>query len=398
MKLLKRQVKPEDSSVPTSSTSLPPNPSPPPSDKLTVRMSPSNAAIGSIFPLASCRSKSEDKLRQSLPLPAPPDFPSSSLSKLKPMSTSTQKDSCFDRLANKEIEVSSNSIQEKDMPLEFEGDERIAIQALLQCRGKTSASTAKSGFAVPSSSSSSEAILPRVGKKQPPTSSHVMQSSRASTTIQQYQRLAAASTGLMLPLSSVTGTVECIEPRDSDILCYRGACIRNHPGTTEYRDLVRLHQPRYCVCTEREKRNIAILIVLKLRSQGRRFLTKGVDGVWFDIGDPKAVKKASQALREGQAERRLLITKSRTAVTPSKQADAPVLQTGSELKGQSKLPPIEPFSVVTGRTEATRKMQNNFLRENSLSILSEVLHGSTQEKNSNNFSSTQEKNSNNFSS
>jgi hypothetical protein len=63
-------------------------------------------------------------------------------------------------------------------------------------------------------------------------------------------------------------------------------------------------QELYVTSTKRQKMSISRSIVDAVRSLDPpgRFLEKEVSsGVWFDIGDKKAVEKTSQALRDGAA-------------------------------------------------------------------------------------------------
>ena len=53
-----------------------------------------------------------------------------------------------------------------------------------------------------------------------------------------------------------------------------------------------------------EKTAISRAIVAAIRETNGRFLERAKDKCWYDIGDPKATEKTSQALREGQPELR----------------------------------------------------------------------------------------------
>jgi hypothetical protein len=94
---------------------------------------------------------------------------------------------------------------------------------------------------------------------------------------------------------NIGGLNALVAPLNSDVLFGRGGGGQYHPGTQAYRYLVRHNQPQYCICTERQKRNIAKNIVESLRDQGRRFLSRNKMGTWYDIGNDEAIKKTSQA-------------------------------------------------------------------------------------------------------
>jgi len=91
------------------------------------------------------------------------------------------------------------------------------------------------------------------------------------------------------------------DPRETDVLCGRGGAALRHAGNQTYRRLVNLNKGLYITCMKTEKLKISRSIVAAIREQKGRFLEREVKkGVWFDIGDKKAVEKTSQALREGQ--------------------------------------------------------------------------------------------------
>jgi len=80
-----------------------------------------------------------------------------------------------------------------------------------------------------------------------------------------------------------------------------------HPGNRRFRDIIALHRPDYVRATKMDKPNVARKIVRAIR-QGNppgRFLRKGPDGMWRDVGDKVAAEKTSQGLRErSNAEKR----------------------------------------------------------------------------------------------
>jgi hypothetical protein len=95
------------------------------------------------------------------------------------------------------------------------------------------------------------------------------------------------------------------DPRESDVLCGRGGSASRHPGNLTYRGLVNSNQGLYITCLKTEKNKISRSIVAFIREQRGRFLERDAKtGVWIDIGDKKAIKKTSHALREGQSKLR----------------------------------------------------------------------------------------------
>ena len=94
---------------------------------------------------------------------------------------------------------------------------------------------------------------------------------------------------------------DVVDPREADVLCGRGGAALRHIGNQTYRRLVNLNKGLYITCLNTEKLKISRSIIAAIREQNGRFLERdSKKGVWFDIGDKKAIEKTSQALREGQ--------------------------------------------------------------------------------------------------
>lgn len=94
-----------------------------------------------------------------------------------------------------------------------------------------------------------------------------------------------------------------VDPNDNDVLCGRGGRINSHPGNIKFRDVINARKKEYLAPTTKklEKAHIAAAIVNDIRAMEPpgRFLKEDRDtGLWFDIGDAKAIKKTGQALRE----------------------------------------------------------------------------------------------------
>lgn len=92
------------------------------------------------------------------------------------------------------------------------------------------------------------------------------------------------------------------EPNRNDVLSGRGGRINSHHGNIQFRDLVHRRKYEYLKPNTKklEKAHIAADIVNTIRNMepNGRFLKQDMDGLWFDIGDTKAIKKVGQALRE----------------------------------------------------------------------------------------------------
>lgn len=93
------------------------------------------------------------------------------------------------------------------------------------------------------------------------------------------------------------------EPNENDVLCGRGGRINAHEGNVQFRDIVMANKKEYLAKTTKklEKAHIAARVVEFIRTLDPpgRFLKEDADtGLWYDVGDAKAIKKAGQALRE----------------------------------------------------------------------------------------------------
>lgn len=94
-----------------------------------------------------------------------------------------------------------------------------------------------------------------------------------------------------------------VDPNENDVLCGRGGRINSHAGNIKFRDIIHAKKKEYLAPTTKklEKAHIAAKIVNDIRELDPpgRFLKEDRDtGLWFDIGDAKAIKKTGQALRE----------------------------------------------------------------------------------------------------
>lgn len=93
------------------------------------------------------------------------------------------------------------------------------------------------------------------------------------------------------------------DPHPNDVLCGRGGRINSHEGNVKFREIVNALKPFYLSQTTKkaEKAVIAAEVVARIRSlnpPGRFLKETDKEGVWVEISDEKARKKAGQALRE----------------------------------------------------------------------------------------------------
>lgn len=131
-------------------------------------------------------------------------------------------------------------------------------------------------------------------------------STNLSQKIQTYRSVSAQHDVLSktlyppIPKSQVT---------DRDVLFGRGGGTNRHKGNMYFRDLVSESQPRYLQARKLEKTAISKKIIAHIRGRQGRFLKWNPrTDLWEDVGDRKAVEKASQALREGLAGRMRSVT------------------------------------------------------------------------------------------
>lgn len=92
-------------------------------------------------------------------------------------------------------------------------------------------------------------------------------------------------------------------PNRNDVLCGRGGRVNAHEGNVQFRRIVASHRKKYLDRKTRklEKCHIAALVVetVRMMDPPGRFLKEDFgSGLWFDIGDASAIRKAGQALRE----------------------------------------------------------------------------------------------------
>jgi len=87
------------------------------------------------------------------------------------------------------------------------------------------------------------------------------------------------------------------KPTDDDVLFGRGPSINKHPGNKRFRKKALEFHSWYKKSSKNERQKIANLLVESVKTEGRRFLEKGKDGLWHEVIDGEHTK-ASQTFRD----------------------------------------------------------------------------------------------------
>jgi hypothetical protein len=89
------------------------------------------------------------------------------------------------------------------------------------------------------------------------------------------------------------------KPGRFDILRGRGGLTNHHAGNIKFRNEARALRTDYRnATTNQQKYAYSVELVKKVKAYGGKFLEKGSDGLWYEIDEESARKKASQVLRE----------------------------------------------------------------------------------------------------
>lgn len=91
-------------------------------------------------------------------------------------------------------------------------------------------------------------------------------------------------------------------PHNHDVLAGRGKCINHHPGNKYFISLIKPLKTEYVATPKQEKSVFARLVIQKIKNLNPpgRFLKQSPEtGLWYNIGDKRAILKTRQALREG---------------------------------------------------------------------------------------------------
>jgi len=151
--------------------------------------------------------------------------------------------------------------------------------------------------------------------------------------------------------SSSSNSINSISPHsiilpedrtENDILLGRGKGPNNWIGNKRFREIIAKYQLEYFQSSRRNKPNLAKQLTDQIRSQvpASRFLQlDSASGYWFEVSEDEAIRKTSQALREGKLQRKKKSknptlkktspkTKAETGVT-SKSIPSPTVRSSS---------------------------------------------------------------------
>jgi hypothetical protein len=110
-----------------------------------------------------------------------------------------------------------------------------------------------------------------------------------------------AITALTSGAVEATGLPASYQVGDHDVVCGRGKGSYNRPGNKVFRHLLQQHVRAYLTArTKLDKSLVLNTIVEQVRRQGR-FIKRGKDGRWHEIGDDVAREKVGHAMREAIA-------------------------------------------------------------------------------------------------
>jgi len=169
------------------------------------------------------------------------------------------------------------------------------------------------------------------------------------------------------------GMKDIADPRETDVLCGRGGAALRHAGNQTYRRLVNLNKGLYITCMKTEKLKISRSIVAAIREQKGRFLERDAKkGVWFDIGDKKAVEKTSQALREGQPKlRKEMVARGQIP------ADEPTAGIGNGIYNTRGAHPNSNINMDGSMHGNMNMLMNSGMNMNSIGRLSSIGSGNS---------------------
>ncbi|KAL7471729.1 hypothetical protein ACHAXS_012017 [Conticribra weissflogii] len=137
-------------------------------------------------------------------------------------------------------------------------------------------------------------------------------------------------------------------PNSNDVLSGRGGRINSHSGNVRFREMVESLKREYLDPRTKklEKARIAARLVATIRHSeppGRFLKEDPHTGLWIEIGDERAWKKAGQALRESAPE----IRAEQQAQLQAAVAAAGVLQ-GAGSGGKTSVSPVDDFCEEVG--------------------------------------------------
>jgi hypothetical protein len=163
----------------------------------------------------------------------------------------------------------------------------------------------------------------------------------AALVVQSFFDMGKKSTAQPRPTLDVPprgiGPIRIEDFNENDVLSGRGGRINAHEGNIRYRDIINSNKKIYLAKTTKklEKAHIAKRIVddIRISNPSGRFLKEdATDGLWYDIGDAKAIKKTGQALREDAPGVRKELDDDSSGDEAAQTPPAPVTSAGNAVK------------------------------------------------------------------
>jgi hypothetical protein len=134
----------------------------------------------------------------------------------------------------------------------------------------------------------------------------------------------------------------------NDVLSGRGNGVAIYPGNRQFREYIRMFKEQYVRAYRNEKGNVAadvIRTILSLNPPGR-FVEKAKGGHGYQLVDyARALEKTSQALREGSAELRSIVHKSRVKFVLKEESPDTNTVTAVKAKDKTKAKSKSPDKV-----------------------------------------------------
>jgi len=162
------------------------------------------------------------------------------------------------------------------------------------------------------------------------------------------------------------------DPNVNDVLCGRGGRINSHAGNIQFRDIIHSKKKDYLAPTTKKlaKAHIAAGVVNDIRTMnppGRFLKEEKGTGMWYDIGDAKAIKKTGQALREDAPDIRPAIDVEGGSSGDERKVGATktVGNTGM-VKSSAKSSDIPPSVAISPRGSQRRRGSNETERTQTL--------------------------------
>ncbi|CAB9498158.1 Nitrilase family, member 2 [Seminavis robusta] len=145
-------------------------------------------------------------------------------------------------------------------------------------------------------------------------------------------------------------------PGPFDVICARGKDAYEHSGNQRFRALIELHRAEYAAVSNCKylKSKIVSKVVATVRSASPEggFVKRGMDGVWFEVGDRAAKEKCGQSFRDRNPNLYSSSTKAKAIVRQQRRtqeyegsAAEATIATALPLTQQSSTPPLFEYST-----------------------------------------------------